>query len=212
MDCDLTEFWVIANEEIWGHTENKVNSQVVARYTFFSKWRLQLAIVSEQRQTIVLPQLPRVRWPSAQTGRHGSVFSTDQAEKCKRTLATIGLMAIAGVLGIEFEVFVCGFNLSSFVYGFNLSTFRKVQPCKNEQSAQTPWRGAPRGAGPNAVVSLSSESSVSSIMPRYLKWLTYFTFWPPSVNNEVTVLFALLALNVIQTPLLQLKTIPCDSA
>jgi len=61
-------------------------------------------------------------------------------------------------------------------------------------------------------MSLSSESSVSNTIPRYLYWLTAFTFWPPNVNNGVTVLFALLSLNVIQTVLLQLKIIPCDSA
>jgi len=61
-------------------------------------------------------------------------------------------------------------------------------------------------------MSLSSESSVFNTIPRYLYWLTDFTFWPPNVNSGVTVLFALLALNVIQTVLLQLKIIPCDSA
>ena len=57
-------------------------------------------------------------------------------------------------------------------------------------------------------VPLSSENSVSNTIPRYLYWLTDFTFWSPNVNNGVTVLFALLALNAIQTDLLQLKIIP----
>jgi len=60
--------------------------------------------------------------------------------------------------------------------------------------------------------SLSSESSVYNTIPRYLYWSTDFTYWPPNFNNGVTVLFALLALNVIQSVLLQLKIIPCDSA
>jgi len=61
-------------------------------------------------------------------------------------------------------------------------------------------------------MSLSSESSVSNTIPRYLYWSTDFTYWPPNFNNGVAMLFALLALNVILTVLLQLKTIPCDSA
>ena len=61
-------------------------------------------------------------------------------------------------------------------------------------------------------MSLSSESSVSNIIPRYLYWSTDFTYWPPSYNTGVVVLFALLAVNVMQTVLLQLKMIPCDSA
>ena len=54
-------------------------------------------------------------------------------------------------------------------------------------------------------MSLSSDSSVSNKIPRYLYWSTYFTYWPPNFNNGVSVLFALLALNVIQRVLLQLK-------
>ena len=61
-------------------------------------------------------------------------------------------------------------------------------------------------------MSLSSESSVPNIIPRYLYWSTEFMFWPPKVITGVAVLLALLALNVIQTVLLQLKMIPCDSA
>ena len=61
-------------------------------------------------------------------------------------------------------------------------------------------------------MSLSSESSVSNIIPRYLYSSTGLTFWPPNFSNGVAVLFALLALNVIQTVLLQLKIIPCDTA
>ena len=61
-------------------------------------------------------------------------------------------------------------------------------------------------------MSLSSESSVSNTIPRYLYWSTEFTFWPPKDKTGVAVLLALLALNVIQTNLLQLKIIPCDSA
>jgi len=57
-----------------------------------------------------------------------------------------------------------------------------------------------------------TRSFLSNPMPRYLYWFTDFTFWPPSVSNGVTVLFALLALNVIHTVLLQFKIIPCDSA
>jgi len=61
-------------------------------------------------------------------------------------------------------------------------------------------------------MSLSSESSVSKIIPTYLYWSTDLTYWPPNFNNGVAVLFALLALNVTQTVLLQLKIIPCNSA
>ena len=61
-------------------------------------------------------------------------------------------------------------------------------------------------------MSLSSESSVSNKIPRYLYWSTDFTYWPPNFNNRVAVLFALLALNVMLTVLLQLKIIPCNSA
>jgi len=61
-------------------------------------------------------------------------------------------------------------------------------------------------------MSLSSESSVSNKIPRYLYWSTDFTYWPPNFKTGVAVLFALLALNVIQTVLLQLKIIPFDSA
>jgi len=61
-------------------------------------------------------------------------------------------------------------------------------------------------------MSLSSVSSVSNTIPRYLYWSTDFTYWPPNFNNGVAVLFTLLALNVIQTVLLQLKIILCDSA
>ena len=58
-------------------------------------------------------------------------------------------------------------------------------------------------------MSLSSESSVSNKIPRYLYWSTAFTYWPPNFKTGVAVLFARLALNVMQTVLLQ--TIPCDS-
>jgi len=61
-------------------------------------------------------------------------------------------------------------------------------------------------------MSLLSESSVSNTIPRYLHWSIDFTYWPPNFNNGVAVLFALLALNVTQTLLLQLKINPCDSA
>jgi len=61
-------------------------------------------------------------------------------------------------------------------------------------------------------MSLSSESSVSNTTPRYLYWSTDCKYWPSNYNNGVAVLFALLALNVIQTVLLQLNTISCDSA
>jgi len=61
-------------------------------------------------------------------------------------------------------------------------------------------------------MSLSSESSVSNTIPRYLYWSTDSTYWPPDFKTAVSVLFAHLALNVIQTVLLQLKIIPCDSA
>ena len=76
-------------------------------------------------------------------------------------------------------------------------------------------------------MSLSSESSVSNTIPRYLYWSTEFTYWPPNFKTGVhpekitavlllyggvAVLLALLALNVIQAVLLQLKIIPCDSA
>jgi len=61
-------------------------------------------------------------------------------------------------------------------------------------------------------MSLSSDSSVFNTIPRYLYWSTDFTYWPPNFNNGVALLFALLALNVIQTVLMQLKIIPCYSA
>ena len=61
-------------------------------------------------------------------------------------------------------------------------------------------------------MSLSSEISVSNKIPRYLYWSTEFTYWPPNFKTGVAVLFPFLALNVIQTVLLQLKIIPCDSA
>ena len=61
-------------------------------------------------------------------------------------------------------------------------------------------------------MSLSSESSASKTIPGYLYWSTDFTYWPPNFNNGLAVLFALLALNVVLTVLLQLKIIPCDSA
>jgi len=56
VDCDLKEFWIITNENIWGHREHKVYDQIVAHYKSFSKRRAQLAIVSEP-PTIVLAQL-----------------------------------------------------------------------------------------------------------------------------------------------------------
>ena len=56
------------------------------------------------------------------------------------------------------------------------------------------------------------ELSVSNIIPRCLYWSTEFTYWQPNLKTGVSVLLALLALNVIQTVLLQLKIIPCDSA
>ena len=56
-------------------------------------------------------------------------------------------------------------------------------------------------------MSLLSESSVSNTIPRYLYWSTEFTYWPPNFKTGVAVLLALLALNVIQTVLLQLKII-----
>jgi len=43
-------------------------------------------------------------------------------------------------------------------------------------------------------------------------WSTDITYWPPNFKIGVAVLFARLALNVMQTVLLQLKIIPCDSA
>jgi len=58
-------------------------------------------------------------------------------------------------------------------------------------------------------MSLSSESSVPNTTPKYLQF-TDFTLCPPSVSNGMTVLFALLVLNVMQTVSLQLKIIPCD--
>ena len=63
-------------------------------------------------------------------------------------------------------------------------------------------------------MSLISESSVwvSNKIPRYLYWSTDFTYWPPNFKTGVAMLIALLALNVIQTVLLQLKIIPCASA
>ena len=61
-------------------------------------------------------------------------------------------------------------------------------------------------------MSLSSEGSVSNTIPRYLYWSTDFTYWQPNFINGVAVPFALLALNFIQTVLLQLKIILCDSA
>jgi len=42
-------------------------------------------------------------------------------------------------------------------------------------------------------MSLSTESSISNTIPRYLYWSTDFTYWPPNFNNGVSVLFALLA-------------------
>jgi len=60
-------------------------------------------------------------------------------------------------------------------------------------------------------MSLSSESSVSNTIPRYLYWSIDFMYWPPNFNSAVAVLVALLALNLIQTALLQLKIIPCHS-
>ena len=59
-------------------------------------------------------------------------------------------------------------------------------------------------------MSLSSESSVSNKIPKYLYWSTDFTYWPPNFNTGVAVLFAILSY-VIQIVLLQLKIIPCDS-
>jgi len=53
-------------------------------------------------------------------------------------------------------------------------------------------------------MSLSSESSVSNTTPKYLQF-TDFTLCPPSVSNGMTVLFALVVLNVMQTVSLQLK-------
>ena len=61
-------------------------------------------------------------------------------------------------------------------------------------------------------MSLSSESSVSNTIPRYLYWSTEFTYCPPNFKTGVAVLLALLALIVIQAVLLQSKIIPCDSA
>jgi len=62
-------------------------------------------------------------------------------------------------------------------------------------------------------MSLSCESSVSNKIPRYLYWSTDFLYWPPNFKTGVAVLFARLALNIMQTVLLQLlKIIPCDSA
>ena len=43
-------------------------------------------------------------------------------------------------------------------------------------------------------MSLSSESSVSNIIPRYLYWSTYFKYWPPNCNNGVAVLYRTLSL------------------
>jgi len=54
-------------------------------------------------------------------------------------------------------------------------------------------------------MSLSSESSISSTTPKYLLWETDFTLRTPYVSNGMTALFAVSALNVIQTVLLQLK-------
>ena len=48
-------------------------------------------------------------------------------------------------------------------------------------------------------MSLSSDSSVSNKIPRYLYWSTEFTCWPPNFKTGVAVLFARLALNVMQT-------------
>ena len=42
-------------------------------------------------------------------------------------------------------------------------------------------------------MSLPSKSSVSNTIPRYLYWSTDFTYWPPTFNTGVAVLFALLA-------------------
>jgi len=53
---------------------------------------------------------------------------------------------------------------------------------------------------------------MSRIIPKCLLWLTDFTLCTPSVSNGMTVLIAVLALNVIQTVLLQLKIISRDSA
>jgi len=39
-------------------------------------------------------------------------------------------------------------------------------------------------------MSLSSESSVSNKIPRYLYWSTAFTHWPPNFKTGVAVLFA----------------------
>ena len=38
-------------------------------------------------------------------------------------------------------------------------------------------------------MSVSSESSVSNTIPRYLYWSTNFTYWPPNFNNGVAVFF-----------------------
>jgi len=61
-------------------------------------------------------------------------------------------------------------------------------------------------------MSFSSESTVSSTTLRYCYWLTDFALRQPSVSNGMTVLFTLLVWNIIQTILLQLKVIACDSA
>jgi len=89
VDCDLEEFWAITNE-VYGHSEYKVCNQIVAHYTFFSKRRPQLAIVSEQRPRIILAQLALLLnsdWPTAQIIWHGQVSSTDPSRKMQnRTL------------------------------------------------------------------------------------------------------------------------------
>jgi len=56
VDCDVKEFWVITNEKVWGHSENKAYSQILVHPMFLSKRNPQLAIVLE-RPTIVLAEL-----------------------------------------------------------------------------------------------------------------------------------------------------------
>jgi len=51
-----------------------------------------------------------------------------------------------------------------------------------------------------------------STTPKYLYCVTDFALCPTSVSNGMTVLFALLVLEVMQTVLLQVKAIPCYSA
>ena len=57
-------------------------------------------------------------------------------------------------------------------------------------------------------MSLSSESSESNRILRYLYWSTVLTYWPPNFKTGLAVLFALLALKVIQNSFVAVENNP----